>query len=212
MAEDLLWGFVAKRWSHALDFSTLEHRSAVSVSDDLRRRRGDLLWRVRLGGTWLYVQLEFQSTVDPTMAVRLLTRTELLYQDLLRHGEAAPGGKLPPVLSVALYNGRRSPWTAALELRQTTVPMGEGLEKYQPTLRYELLDVKEYRTDDLPARNLVSVLIGLENSRTVEELERWLGLLLEWVRGPGERELKRAFGAWIRRVLLAEQVQEWTRQ
>ena len=124
MAEDLLWGFVVRRWSHALDFSTLEHRSAVSVSDDLRRRRGDLLWRVRLGGTWLYVQLEFQSTVDPTMAVRLLTRTELLYQDLLRHGEAAPGGKLPPVLSVALYNGRRSPWTAALELRQTTVPMG----------------------------------------------------------------------------------------
>ena len=42
------------------------------MSDDLRRREGDLLWRVRLGATWLYVQLEFQSTVDPTMAV---TRT-----------------------------------------------------------------------------------------------------------------------------------------
>ena len=30
-----------------------------------------------------------------------------------------------------------------------------------------------------------------------------MGLLLGWVRGPGERDLKRAFGAWIRRVLLA---------
>ena len=82
MAEDLLRGFVARRWSHALDFGTLELRSATSVSDDLRRREGDLLWRVRFGGTWLYVQLEFQSTVDPTMAVRLLSRTGLLYQDL----------------------------------------------------------------------------------------------------------------------------------
>ena len=82
MAEDLLRGFVAGRWSHALDFGTLELRPAASVSDDLRRREGDLLWRVRLGATWLYVQLEFQSTVDPTMAVRLLTRTGLLYQDL----------------------------------------------------------------------------------------------------------------------------------
>ena len=203
MVEDLLRGFVARQWSHAIDFSTLEHRSAASVSDDLRRREGDLLWRVRLGGTWLYVQLEFQSTVDPTMAVRLLTRTGLLYQDLLRHGEVAPGGKLPPVLSVVLYNGRRSRWTAAPELGQATVPAGEGLERYQPALRYELLDVKGYRADDLPARNLVSALVGLENSRTVGELERWLGLLLDWVRGPGERGLKRAFGAWIRRVLLA---------
>ena len=42
---------------------------AASVRDDLRRRRGSLSWQVRLGGTWLYVQLEFQSTVDPVTAV-----------------------------------------------------------------------------------------------------------------------------------------------
>ena len=234
MAEDLLRGFVARQWSHALDFATLELRPAASVSDDLRRREGDLLWRVRLGATWLYVQLEFQSTVDPTMAVRLLTRTGLLYQDLFRNGEVAPGEKLPPVLSVVLYNGRRSRWTVGPELGRASVPVGEGLARYQPALRYELLDVKGCRADDLPAGNLVSALIGLENSRTVGELEGWLGLLLGWVRGRGERELKRAFGAWIRRVLLAnrfpgvvlgreaeleeirtmleEQVREWTRQ
>ena len=233
MAEDLLRGFVARQWSHALDFGTLELRPAASVSDDLRRREGDLLWRVRLGATWLYVQLEFQSTVDATMAVRLLTRTGLLYQDLLRHGEAAPGA-LPPVLSVVLYNGRRSRWTVGPELGRARVAAVEGLGRYQPSLRYELLDVKGCRADDLPAGNLVSVLIGLENSRTVGELEGWLGLLLGWVRGRGERELRRAFGAWIRRVLLAnrfpgvelgreseleeirtmleEQVREWTRQ
>ena len=79
----------------------------------------------------------------------------------------------------------------------------EGLARYQPSLRYELLDVGEYGADDLPARNLASVLIGLESSRTPGELERWLDALLDRVRGPGERELRRAFGAWIRRVLLA---------
>ena len=36
-------------------------RSAASVSDNRCRREGGLLWRVRLGGTWLYVQLELQS-------------------------------------------------------------------------------------------------------------------------------------------------------
>ena len=88
--------------------------------------------------------------------------------------------------------------------------------------------------DDLPHRNLVSALILLENSRTPAGLGRALDALLAWVPGPGERELKRAFGEWIRQVLLrgrfpevtlertaeleevrtmlAEQVQEWTRQ
>ena len=69
-------------------------------------------------------------------------------------------------------------------------------EPHQPALLYELLDVKMYGADDLPARNLVSALIGLESSRTPGELERWLDALLGWVRGPGERELRRAFGTW----------------
>ena len=64
MAEDLLRGFVAKRWSHALDFRTLELRPAASVSDDLRRREGDLLWRVRLGGTWLSVNRSMPQRVS----------------------------------------------------------------------------------------------------------------------------------------------------
>ena len=60
-------------------------RSAASVSDDLRRREGDSLWRVRLGATWLYVQLEFQSIAvigvcsdTSGMCLRLCIRGTLL--------------------------------------------------------------------------------------------------------------------------------------
>ena len=58
---------------------------------------------------WLYVlvTLEFQSTVDSHMAVRMLTHTGLLYQDLIHGGELGPDGRLPPVLPIVLYNGRR---------------------------------------------------------------------------------------------------------
>ena len=51
MVEDLLGGFVAEPWSDALDFSTLENRSAAFVSDGLRQRCGDSLWRLRYGET-----------------------------------------------------------------------------------------------------------------------------------------------------------------
>jgi hypothetical protein len=41
--------------------------------------------------------LEFQSTVDPFMAVRLLTYLGLLYQDLIKQGAFAASGKLVSV-------------------------------------------------------------------------------------------------------------------
>ena len=229
MAEGLLRGFVVRRWSHALDFRTLELRPAASVGDDLRRREGGLLWRVRLGGTWLYVRLEFQSTVDPTGGAAAEPHGAAVPGSAPRGGgrsgraapAGAPGGAVQRS-AVAVDGGGGG----------MTAPVGEGLARYQPSLRYEQLDVGEYGADDLPARNLVSVWIGLESSRTPGELERWLDALLDRVRGPGERELRRAFGAWIRRVLLVhrfpgtvlergaeleevrtmleEQVREWT--
>ena len=47
---------------------------------------------------YVYLLLEFQSDVDPWMAVRLLVYVGLLYQDLIRAGCLTPDGCLPPVL------------------------------------------------------------------------------------------------------------------
>ena len=236
MVEDLLRGFAARGWSERLDFSTLERLPAEFVSDDLRQRHGDGLWRVRFrDATWLYlvVQLEFQSTVDRYMAVRMLVYTGMLYQELVRRGDLGPNGELPPVLPVVLYNGS-SPWTAAGDVAALIAPGDQTLARYQPSQRYFLLDEGVQGEDDLPRRNLVSALIGLENSRSPADLERALGALVDWLRGPGERELKRSFEEWIWRVLmprrygsegqpsmqpleevrtmLEERVKEWTRQ
>jgi predicted transposase YdaD len=84
MVEDLLRGFVREAWVDELDFATLEKVSASFVSDDLRDREDDVIWRVRWGRDWLYVYLllEFQSTVDTFMAVRIMTYLGLLYQEL----------------------------------------------------------------------------------------------------------------------------------
>ena len=47
MVADLLNGFVAEDWVRELDFSTLEKQSGSYVSDDLRPRADDVVWRVR---------------------------------------------------------------------------------------------------------------------------------------------------------------------
>ena len=204
MVEDLLRGFAAKGWSDSLDFTTLEKAPSEFVSEDLRRRRGDGLWRVRFRDAsrlHVLVLLEYQSTADPYMAVRMMVYAGLPYQDLIRRGELGPGGELPPVLPVVLYNGR-SRWKAAEDVGKLMAPVGEPLARYQPSLRYFVLDERAHREDDLPRGNLVTALIGLETSRTPEALGRAVSSPAEWVRGPGDPELKRAFLRWALWVVM----------
>ena len=136
MVEDLLRGFVQGEWVEEVDFSTLQKLSAEYVGEDLRRRYGDTVWRVRRPGHWLHVLvlLEFQSTGDPDMALRILEYTALLYRELRRNEALGMDGKRPAVLPVVLYNGE-SPWTAPVEVGELITPVGPSLAPYQPSQR-----------------------------------------------------------------------------
>jgi predicted transposase YdaD len=205
MVEDLLRGFVREPWVAELDFSTLERVPGRLVSDRLRRREVDLLWKIRWrGGTWLYVYLllEFQSTADPWMAVRLLGYVALLYQDLIRRGELGPAGKLPPVLPLVPYNGR-APWRPPRELAGLIAPGPAGLRRYQPRLRYLLFDEGRLPRGELARPdNLAAVLFRLERLRRPEETDAGVDDLERRLAGPELEPLRRAFAAWIRQVLL----------
>ncbi|MCS6843380.1 MAG: Rpn family recombination-promoting nuclease/putative transposase, partial [Caldilineales bacterium] len=112
MVADLLREYVPEAWVHEVEFSTLERVSGSYVSDDLRTREEDMVWRVRVRGQWvyIYVLLEFQTQVEPFMAVRIVVYVGLLYQDLIRRGEVTADRRLPPVVPIVLYSGERR-WT-----------------------------------------------------------------------------------------------------
>ena len=201
MVEDLLRGFVGGAWIDQIDFATLEKLSADYVSDELRTRHGDTVWRVRHRDAWLHVLvlLEFQSTSDPDMALRILAYTTLLYQELARTKALAPDGRRAPVLPVVLYNGAR-PWTAAREVRELIAPVGPDLAPYQPSQRYVVLDERRMAVDDVPQDNLMAAVIGLEQSREPADLVRVVDALRARLRGPGDAGLRRAFTDWIGRL------------
>ena len=128
MVQDLLRGFAARGWSGRLDFASLTPLPASFVSRDLQQRHGDLVWRVPFkDDRWLYVvlQLEFQSAIDRSMAVRMLTYTGLLYQKLIADGVLRERGALPPVLPIVIYNGQR-PWTASVDVAGLIDPGGRS--------------------------------------------------------------------------------------
>jgi len=203
MVADLLRGYVHEAWVGQIDFATLERVPDSFISDDLREREDDIIWRVRWGDRWLYLYLliEFQSTVDRQMAVRLLTYIGLLYQDLRRTGRIGSTDPLPPVLPIVLYNGD-APWNATTELTDLLEQdLPATLAEFQPRLRYLLLD--EGRIADHPdpsLRNLASALFRLEFSHAPEEFRDVLLRLFGWIDHPNQESLRRAFIAWTNRI------------
>src|SRR3954471_14475248 len=152
MVEELLRGFIHEPWVQGLDFATLEKMDTTFTSADLRERHSDRVWRLRYKGRedWLYLYLflEFQSTSDPFMAVRLLGYEALLLADLIRTKVATPALGLPPVLTIVLYNGKR-PWGAPTDLGSLFRAVPPGSERYLPQLAYLLVDENRLRPEEL---------------------------------------------------------------
>lgn len=197
---DLLTGFVREDWVDRLDLDSLEKVSNTFVADDLRDREDDVIWRVRFGDEWLYVYLliEFQSTIDPFMALRIMTYVGLLYQDLVKQKKLTQQGKLPPVLPIVLYNGER-PWNAALNVSELVQPVPGGLEHYRPALPYLLLDegaivASEQWSEE--TRNVVSAIFRLEHHRSPQDAIDLIGLLVQWLQAPEQTQLRRHFVLW----------------
>jgi hypothetical protein len=226
--EDLLRGFVREPWVDELDFSTLERLPEAYVSYGLDDRHGDLVWKVRWRGQtmYLYLVLEFQSTDERFMAVRLLVYVALLYQELIRRGELLPGDMLPPVLPILLYNGDR-PWTAPQALRELIAGVPPSLARYLPDLRYFLLDERRLPTADLSGEpNLVAGLVQLERSAGIEDVPEALEQMLPGILGVEHRHVRRAIASWLQarlpeagtpedllelKVMLEENVKKWMR-
>jgi predicted transposase/invertase (TIGR01784 family) len=210
---DLLRGFVHEDWVELLDFDSLEKVSNSYVTDDLRDREDDIIWRIRMrpsdsiqastqAAEWLYVYLliEFQSGVDPYMAVRILTYLGLLYQDLIKGGKIL-GGKLPAVFPLVLYNGERA-WTAPREVSDLIEAGPASLAAYRPQLRYFLLDEGRVPEEDLEADNAIASVVRLERSNSPQEIEQVVGQLAKRLQADRHRELRRALTVWINRVVL----------
>jgi hypothetical protein len=184
-----------------LDFATLQRVSEIGISHDLREREDDMIWRLRWCERWVYVYLllEFQSSVDRLMAVRLLTYVGLLYQDLAAAGEIPSESPLSPVLPIVLYNGEKSWWakTSLDDLIEPDLP--EQLRRWQPQIRYLLLDEQRLADTELAGqRNVAAALFQLENSRRPEDIERVLASLIDWLAAPEQDSLRRAFVVWLR--------------
>ncbi len=186
-------GFVAD-----LDFSTLERCSGSCVTDDIRERHDDIVWRVLWKEKWVYIYilLEFQRRPDRWMAVRVLNYITLLWQDLIKTGTLKGNDLLPPVFPLVLYNGSEK-WTAAVELTDLMLPVTEPLAAYQPRQKYFLLEENSIPDEELNKRKgVASLLVRLERADP-HEIVSVVDAVLDRLRAPEYAQLRDAFKACI---------------
>jgi hypothetical protein len=190
MVAQLLREFAAGPWLDGLDLEGLERLNTKFHADSGERREGDLVWRIprRDGGdAYVMLLLEFQSTPDPWMALRLLVYAGLLWQHLVREQRLLPDGRLPPILPIVLYNGDAR-WRAAVDLRALIgLPEGHALWRWQPVMRYHVIDEGAFDMGDLAERDgLPALLFRLENTAAPEQLVDVADAILAWFgRHPG---------------------------
>lgn len=195
---DLVAGFLASDWARTLPANAFERVNASYVSDRGHVRHDDVVWRVRIGGEWvyLYILLEFQARPDKWMALRMQVYVGLLYQDLVAQHKLSKHGKLPPLLPMVLYHGRR-PWRAAKQLAELMLPPPAGLERFQASQQYLLIE----QHGGGKHADIVSLLFRLLDARTEQEMREALDDLAERIRERDMDPARASLTHWIQFTL-----------
>jgi len=229
MMADLISGFLDPEFAAACDVTTLKRCNGSYVTDDLREREDDLIWSVRYGDRTLiiFLLIEFQSTPDPTMPIRIMSYMALLWQDLIRTGKHSVRKQLPGILPIVLYNGE-SPWNVPDDIG-ASILMPDPVLRFRPSVPYLVVDELRLTLHHLvETRNLAASLFGLEQSSGTADLFLLGQRLNAWMKkNPEFDPLRRDFSLFFENTLktdknkplpnpfcgetmLAEKVKRWT--
>ena len=192
----LLETFVNQEWVHSLDFDTCEPLDKSFISEHYKETESDLIYKVQFHDreVYIYILIEFQSTVEPFMALRVLNYITNFYMDFIVNNSGVK--KLPAVFPIVLYNGEDR-WTAPVKLSaliDQTPPLGAfGLD-----FQYFLIAENEYSQEALlRIRNIVSTLFLAESHYDLEVLEVEL---LNLFSSEVDREAMSLFLNWFRQL------------
>lgn len=160
------------------DWSTLKVVPGSFVRHTLQQTHSDLLYTVSMGEEPMLLHLLFeqQSTVNPSMPLRLLGyMTDIWNAWIEKHGLP-----LPPVIPFVLHLGPQG-WTPTCSFEElVALPAGleEVLRPFIPSFRHALLDLSKF--DPLQSESDATIRIILQLLKKARE-EKRLRLFFEWL-------------------------------
>ncbi|HMA63837.1 MAG TPA: Rpn family recombination-promoting nuclease/putative transposase, partial [Chitinispirillaceae bacterium] len=162
IVEELLKSFVNRPFVKDLDFTKIKKLNTKFVSERGNQRKADIVFEVKYKGcsAFIYLFLEFQSTIDWFMALRMARYQCEFYQDIQKQRNEK---FLSPSFPILIYNGDTK-WSAPESLSElfhkSKIP-----SQYLPEFRYFKIAINEIPKRNLvKIRNAVSTIFYIENS------------------------------------------------
>ena len=209
--QQLIEGYVDKDWKNLLDFSHAQKIDKTFILKGFEQIESDVLYKVPLLGMdkeiYLYVLMEFQSTVDHSIAFRVLNYLSQVWSDVSKN--IAPnlrkqkGFRLPPVFPIVLYNGSES-WTACQSVKEL-VDMADIFGEFIPNVKYYLINIQKLKIEEL--QQLGNALAGvflMEHEVNSQEFEKSFKEGLKLVYSEPDYELLKTITEWIFALLKRE--------
>lgn len=208
--QQLIEGFAPAEIAQLMDLSTLKNHSGNYITPLFEEKFEDVVWSVEV--TWqgvtqrvfLYILLEFQSSVDRTLPIRLMHYVACFYSELIKQKVITPGQGLPPVFPVVLYNGSKR-WTAKTDIFDMIIPEPPGfLQVYQPHLRYYLIDEGRYTDEQLNRlQTPLSGVFGVENAgESWDALQQAVDRIVAIIQAdPHKERIDKIITRWLKRHL-----------
>jgi predicted transposase/invertase (TIGR01784 family) len=185
VVHQLLTRFVDDDVMSSVGLDDIEPVDKSFVTDAFLDRESDMIYRVAVAGreVYIYVLIEFQSTVDKSIPIRMLHYILGLYDQMYRTGTS---GKLPAVFPILLY---------VRELIEPTIAA-----RYIPAFAYYAIIERDIPDETLEKiRGILSAVIYLEKRRDKAELHSTIDRVIEMVEAEQPEQL-RMFKVWLNRM------------
>ena len=133
--------FEEKLHTFGFDFDTLKlekNEFVFEFEGVLIERKSDCIWSIKLNKNkvFIFFHLEFQSSVDKTIAQRTKIYRELAEISFIKSKSFSKvKGKVPPIISIVLYNGNQN-YTAP-KSKNGVVYFDETIKQIFDTLNLE---------------------------------------------------------------------------
>ena len=201
---DLICAYVDSELGRLLDWSTLKPVAARHTSEGLKQSESDMICEVEVlgsGGQVVYLMIEFQSTPDWTMVLRMWNYLGQFLASLAKLDGATKRRQLPAVLPIVVYNGERA-WKAEREMGALVEGGPAGWSEPGPQLGYAFVDVFRSAALDRSERNIADATFRLLRTESMSACQGELDWLKEWMGGEGWGDLRRTLVEWIMKEIL----------
>ena len=162
-ARAFLQRFLPPALSARLNLDTIEIVKDSFIDQELQEYFSDILYKITIDkhSGYIYLLFEHKSYPEPRIHLQLLEYLLRIWrQDAKQHPKWQRARKLPVVLPLVLYHGKR-PWRISRQFAGLFHDSGGLFEPYIPDFEYLLFDLTQYADEQIKGAAFFQVVLLL---------------------------------------------------